>query len=165
MKIKFMQALLGLMLMAPAAASAATDDGASVDMLVLRMANETTAEFKLDDTPTVTFEDGQLLVTSASATGSYAQSDVTEFYFKKYDPTTGVGKVAGGNFSFVYDNNSDIVISGTKAAKATLYTVDGKLVKVQNVSGGNATVSVADCQPGIYVLSLENEHTFKIIKK
>lgn len=160
-----MQALLGLALFSPVAANAATGDDVSVDMLVLKMADETTAEFKLDDTPVVSFEDGQLLVKSASATGSYDQSDVTEFYFKKYDPSTGISKALGSNFSFVYDDNANVVISGTKAAKASLYTIDGKLVKSQKVNGGNATVSVVDCQAGVYVLNLENEHTFKIIKK
>ena len=102
---------------------------------------------------------------SKATSTDYDQSDVTEFYFKKYDPSTGVGSVSGGHFSFVYRDNANVVVSGTKAAKATLYTIDGKLVKSQPVDGGNVTVSLAGCQSGAYVLNLENEHTFKIIKK
>ena len=49
MRFKFMQALLGLMLVSPVAASAATDDAEPVDMLVLKMADATTAEFFLAD--------------------------------------------------------------------------------------------------------------------
>lgn len=165
MKVRFMQALLGLMLLTPAAASAADGDDASVDMLVLKLADETTAQFMLADKPAISFADGKLAVTSQSASTEYAQSDVTEFHFEKYDPSTAIGKTTGSQFAFAYSDNATVSITGTKAPKATLYTADGKLVKSVRTAGGSVTVSLADCQAGVYVLTLENEHTFKVIKK
>lgn len=160
-----MQALLGLMLFTSATASAADDEDTAVDMLVLRLADETTAKFMLADKPEISFSDGRLAVTSQNVNTDYAQSDVTEFHFEKYDPQTGIGTATGSGFAFVYNDNATVSISGTKAPKASLYTIDGKLVKSVMTTGGNVTVSLADCEAGVYVLSLEKENTFKITKK
>lgn len=160
-----MQALLGLMLLTPLAANAADEGDEAIDVLVLKMADETTAEFALADEPTVSFDNGKFTVVSQGVTTDYEQSDVTEFYFSKKSTETGIGKAAEGNFSFVYNDNANVHVSGSKASKASLYTIDGKLVKSQKVNGGSVSVSLNECQPGMYVLNLENEHSFKIIKK
>lgn len=159
-----MQALLGLMLMTPMAANA-TDGDTDVDMLVLKMTDETTKEFMIADKPIITFENDKLKVTSQSVTTDFDQAAVAEFYFQKYDPATGITAAQGKFFSFTYNDNANIVVAGTTAKKATLYTVDGKLIKAQKIANGTATINLADCQSGVYVLNLENEQSFKIIKK
>lgn len=161
-----MQALLGLMLMSPMAVNAATDDDASVDMLVLTMADQSTKEFKLDDKPEISFADGKFLVTASQVTTDYDQSEVTEFHFKKSDGTsTGINTGNEAQFSFVFNDNTNVRISGTKAKRASLYTIGGQFVKSQKVNGGSVNVSLADCGSGVYILNLENDHTFKLIKK
>lgn len=165
MKIKFMQALLGLVLLAPMAAYAAGGDETSVDLLVLKMVDETTAEFNLADKPTISFVDGKFLVTSKSVTTDYKQADVTEFHFEKKNVTDGIGPVVNGLFSFVYNDNDHVTIFGSKAKKISVYTVDGKLLKSQTITDGKVTVNLDNLKAGIYVLNLEKEHTFKIIKK
>ena len=47
----------------------------------------------------------------------------------------------------------------------SVYDANGKLLQRQKVSGGNATINVASYAPGVYILNLTNEHSFKIIKK
>lgn len=164
MKMKFINALFGLLLMAPVASSAQTANETSDEVLVLKMADNTTANFWLGYKPTVDFADDKLVITSNDATTTYNQADVAEFYFASAAETAVDGKQAA-QFSFAYNDNTHVVIAGTKAKKATIYTLDGQLVKSQKISGGNTTVSLADCQPGVYVLNLENEHSFKLIKK
>lgn len=165
MKAKFMQALLGLVCLSSLSAQAAGTDDASVDLLVLKMADASTKEFKLSEEPIISFADGKLVVTAQTVTTDYEQSDVTEFYFKKQDPSTGIDAQVANLFSFTYNDNAHVVIAGSKAQTVALYTVDGKLVKSQKVVDGAVTVDLTACSAGIYVLNLENEHTFKIIKK
>ena len=161
-----MQALLGLMLMSPLAIDAAVDGNASVDMLVLTMADQTTKEFKLDDKPVISFDNGKFLVTASQVTTDFEQSEVAEFHFKKSDGTsTGINAGSEAQFSFVYNDNTNVYISGTKAKRAVLYTIGGHLLKSQRVKGGSVNISLADCESGVYILYLENDHTFKLIRK
>ena len=90
---------------------------------------------------------------------------MTEFHFEKYSPATGIQAGKDASFSFVYNDNATVRISGTKARKAMLYTTDGQLVKSLKVNNGSVNVSLSSYQPGTYVLHLENDHTFKITKK
>lgn len=166
-KSKFMQALVGMMFLASFAAFAENGGAeSSVDLLVLKMADATTAEFELADEPVISFADGKLVVTSQSATTDYEQEAVTEFYFKKKDPVVdGINNSVGDFFSFTYKDNANVVIAGSKAKKASLYTIDGKSLQSQKVVNGTVTISLENYAPGIYVVNLEKEHTFKIIKK
>lgn len=103
-------------------------------------------------------------ITSDEISTDYPQSDVTEFYFTAI--STGIEeKVNTSTMSFSYTDNATICISGSAAGEAVLYDVNGKLLQRQKVSGGNATINVASYAPGVYILNLTNEHSFKIIKK
>lgn len=166
-KSKFMQALVGMMFLTPFAAFAENGGAdSSVDLLVLKMADATTAEFELADEPVISFADGKLVVTSQSATTDYEQEAVTEFYFKKKNPVVdGIKNTVSNLFSFTYNDNTTVVIAGSKAKKAFLYTIDGKSLQSLKVVNGAVTINLENCAPGIYVVNLENEHTFKIIKK
>ena len=169
MKIRFMQALLGLMMLAPTVAHAAAGDKV-IDMLVLKMSDESTKLFALDSLPTITLADGKFSVTSGSVTTDYEQSEVTEYYFEKVDSATAdsVTAISGptkSRFTLTYLDNDHVVITGTQARRALLYTQGGQLVATRPTAGGSVTVSLSALQPGLYVLRLENEHSFKIIKK
>lgn len=134
------------------------------EFLVLRMANSSTAEFKLSTRPVITFSDGKLLVASEEASAEYAQSDVTEFYFTAI--STGIDeKVTGSTMTFSYVDNAHVNIYGTKANSVLLYDANGRLLRRQQVTDGKASIDVSQYAPGVYVLNLTNEHSFKIIKK
>ena len=144
-----MQALLGLMMLAPTVAHATTGDRV-IDMLVLKMSDESTKLFALDSLPTITLADGKFQVTSGSVTT---------------DSVTAVTGPEASRFTLTYLDNSRVIVTGTKASKALLYTQGGQLVATQPTQGGRVTVDLSGLQRGIYVLRLENEHSFKIIKK
>ncbi len=169
MKIRFLQALLGLMMMAPTVVQAAEGDKV-IDMLVLKMTDESTKLFALDSLPTITLDGGKFSVTSGSVTTDYDQSEVAEYYFEKVDSTTAdsVTAVAGpeaSRFSLTYLDNDRVIVTGTKAPAAQLYTQGGQLLATRPTANGSVTVSLTTLQPGIYVLRLVGDHTFKIIKK
>lgn len=160
---KFLQAVLGLLLCGSLTSVAAGTDTDEPKVLVLKFADTTTADFMLADKPEITFGEGKLTVTSAAATVEYDQDAVSEYYFSA--TPTSVGKHVADGFSFRYTDNAHVVISGTTSAKVSLFDTSGKLLQSQAVTGGAVTVSVESLPAGIYILNLENEHSFKIIKK
>lgn len=165
MRIRILQVLLGLMMMAPMVARAADGDKV-IDVLVLKMADETTELFVLDDHPTITLADGKFTVTSASVNTDYNLSDVTEYHFEKVDTVTlGVEKLEKANFTLTYTDNTHVRVTGTKARVAQLYSLDGQLLTTRPTANGAVTVSLTECKPGVYVLRLENDRSFKVIRK
>lgn len=163
MNAKIFKTVLALLLLAmPAAIFAAEADDAPRQALVLKFADETTANFFLADKPTIGFADGKLTVTATELTADYEQTAVTEFYFDTITPTAIAG--VKGAFGFAYTDGV-VRVSGSKARVAALYAADGTLVESRNVVDGAVELSLANRKPGVYVLNLENEHSFKIVKK
>lgn len=165
MKGKFMQALLGLLLMAPPTAWA--DDGSETpaQALVLKFADNTETWVFLADKPEVAFADGKLVVSSQEMTTDYDQSTVTEFFFDYRSTPAGIDGTAATQPSFTYTDNNMVSITGSHAANAALYTIDGTLVQRKAVKNGAVSFTLDDCKPGVYVLDTENEHSYKLIKK
>ena len=163
MNAKIFKTVLALLLLAmPTAIFAAEADDAPRQALVLKFADETTANFFLADKPTIGFADGKLTVTATELTADYEQTAVTEFYFDTITPTAIAG--VKGAFGFAYTDGV-VRVSGSTARVATLYAADGTLVESRNVVDGAVELSLANRKPGVYVLNLENEHSFKIVRK
>lgn len=165
MKTRLLQALLVLLLLAPSLAAHADEaDNTPRQALVLKFVDDATASFFLADKPEVGFADGKLTVTSNGVATDYEQSAVAEFYFDYVVPTAIVG-TEGKAFSFTYNDNRTVKVSGAKAAEAALYAADGTLVMRKRVADGTVVLNLDNCKPGVYVLTLENEQTFKLIKQ
>lgn len=165
MKARRLQALLALLLLSPSLATYADDtDTTPRQALVLKFVDGGTASFFLADQPEVGFADGKLTVTSVGVTTDNEQSAVAEFYFDYVVPTAIAG-TESKTFSLTYTDNRTVTVGGTKAKTATLYAADGTLVARKSVVEGAVSVSLDSCNPGVYVLTLENEHTFKLIKR
>lgn len=163
MNAKIFKTVLALLLLAmPAAIFAAEADESPRQALVLKFADETTANFFLADKPTIGFADGKLTVTATELTADYEQTAVTEFYFDTIAPTAIAG--VKGAFGFAYTDGV-VRVSGSKVRVAALYAADGTLVESRNVVDGAVELSLANRKPGVYVLNLENEHSFKIVRK
>ena len=62
-------------------------------------------------------------------------------------------------------DNTHVRVTGTKARVAQLYSLDGQLLTTRPTANGAVTVSLAECKPGVYVLRLENDRSFKVIRK
>lgn len=165
MKARLLQALLALLLLAPTLAAHADEaDTTPRQALVLKFVDDATASFFLADQPEVGFADGKLTVTSVGVTTDYEQSAVAEFYFDYVVPTAIAG-TESKTFSLTYTDNRTVTVGGTKAKTATLYAADGTLVMRKRVADGTVVLNLDNCKPGVYVLTLENEQTFKLIKQ
>lgn len=163
MKATIFKTVLALLLLAmPASIFAAEADESPRQALVLKFADETTANFFLADKPTIGFADGKLTVTATELTTDYDQASVAEFYFDTITPTAIAG--VKGAFGFAYTDGV-VRVSGSTASVAALYTADGTLVERRNVVDGAVELSLSSCQPGVYVLNLGNKHSFKIVRK
>ena len=161
MKEKLLKLLFAFLACCSSAANAA--DGESAEILVLKFADARTVKFLLADKPEISFADGKLIVTSQSLTTNYEQSQVVEFHFTSV--ALGVDKNIADDFSFSYLDNTSVSVSGTHARSVSLYDISGRLVKRQHVEQGCVNVSREGCTPGTYILNLEGEHSFKIVKK
>lgn len=165
MKTRLLQALLALLLLAPSLVAHADEaDTTPRQALVLKFVDDATASFFLADKPEVGFADGKLTVTSNGVATDYEQSAVAEFYFDYVVPTAIAG-TKGNAFSFTYDDNRTVKVSGAMAAEAALYAADGTLVMRKRVADGTVVLNLDNCKPGVYVLTLENEQVFKLIKQ
>lgn len=165
MKAKFLQALLVLLLSVPIVAAAATDSETPRQALVLKFADATEETFFLADQPEVTFDGGKLKVMASGVETDFDQASVTEFYFDYRTTPTSVTSATAGKSTFSYTDNTTVSVTGSKGSVATLYTVGGKQLLRKSVEGGSVTVSLAGYAPGIYLLNIENDNTYKIIKK
>lgn len=165
MKAILLHVLYALLLLASSLAVHADDaDTMPRQALVLKFVDDATASFFLADKPEVGFTDGKLTVTSNFVATEYEQSAVEEFYFDYVVPTAIAG-TEGKAFSFTYDDNRIVKVSGVKATEAALYAADGTLVMRKRVADGAVVLNLDNCKHGVYVLKLENEQTFKLIKK
>lgn len=160
---KILTAALSLMLCLTATTLRAATADAEPQVLVLKFADATTADFLFADTPEITFGDGKIVVTSTSGSTEYDEAQVAEYYFS--ETSTGISGATVGQFSFRYTDNTHVLVSGTRATQALLYDLSGRLIKSQAVSGGSASIDLSGCAPGTYILNLANDHSFKIIKK
>lgn len=164
MKKRVLSLVLCCSLWPPLAGFVHAADTQQAEFLVLKMKDAKTAEFKLSTRPVISFADDKLVVTSDGASTDYLQSDVVEFYFTAV--TTGIQQAANlQSMTFTYVDNANVSISGSSASEALLYDANGKLLKRSAVKAGSVNVNVAPYAPGVYILNLKNEHTFKIIKK
>ena len=66
-----------------------------VNALVLNMVTDKQVIFMLDDLPIVTFEEGELVITTPNSVVSYQEDDVVKFTYSYVDPS----KVAQTTFS------------------------------------------------------------------
>lgn len=139
------------------------DDEAQPEILVLKFSGGGTAEFKLSTKPEITFSADKLKVTSEAVETEYDRTEVTEFVFTS--GTSSVGNASAGKLTLTYTDNESVSVTGTKASVAELYSTGGNLLSRQSVSGGSVTVSLQGYAPGVFILKLGNEQTFKIIKK
>lgn len=165
MKGKFMQALLGLLLMAPSAVLANDAGETPAQALVLKFADDTETWVFLADKPEVVFADGKLTVSSPEMTTDYDQSLVTEFYFDNRSTPAAIAEAEKQKPTFVFTDNNTVSVTGSHASSASLYTADGTLIQHKDVKNGAVSFSLKGCKAGVYVLNIQNEQTYKLIKK
>lgn len=115
--------------------------------------------------PKVTFDDSKLYVASNDVSDEYVLADVNKFVFDDIKETA-IAEVKDGECRLTFVDGTTVVVEGIGASKAvSLYDVAGKsLAATKADASGKAVVSLASCQPGVYVVSVEGGKAYKVIK-
>ena len=125
---------------------------------------ESKQSYVLATRPKVTFDDSKLYVASNDVSDEYVLADVNKFVFD--DIQTAIAEVKDGECRLTFVDGTTVVVEGIGASKAVcLYDVAGKsLAATKADASGKAVVSLASCQPGVYVVSVEGGKAYKVIK-
>ena len=142
----------------------AADSEALVTRLTISKLDGSEIHFALADKPTVSFADGNIVVTNNEEMVSYPKSEVADFHF-----TTGtmdaLDKVDADDVLIQFVDNNHIVISGPGITTATAYNLQGIAVAQAKASNGTLTIDLSDMTAGVYVVAIANHPTMKFLKK
>lgn len=156
--------LLSLMLALAAMTMQAQDEYST---LVVETMEGTKLEISLQKAPKVQMTDNAFIITCGEEIIGYTYGEVRKYYFKlsKYVSVEPVADERTIRVTFV--DNATVVISGVDNPEVIrLYTLDGSRVAPQvEVAEGVITVSLSALDAGFYILNIDNEQSFKLLKR
>ena len=142
----------------------AADTEAIVTRLTISKLDGSEVHFALADKPVITFADGNLVISNGEELISYPKTEVADFHF-----TTGtmsaISQVEADDVMIQFVDNNHIVISGPGITSATAYNLQGMAVAQAKASDGAVTLDLSDKTAGVYLVSIPNHPTQKILKK
>lgn len=156
-KLHFIFALAALLLLP------ATLLAQQVECLILTQSDGTVTKFALADAPVITFNDGEITVTSGDNTLTTSLEGLTAYY-DEAEPTAVKAVKADGEARPVF-SFGQARFEGMKAGSlVTVYTVGGVLV-LQTAADGNgrASVDLSNLPQGVYILNASG-HSYTISK-
>lgn len=135
--------------------------------LVVETMEGTKLEISLQKAPKVQMTDNAIIITCGEEITGYTYGEVRKYYFKlsKYVSVEPVADEHTIRVTFV--DNATVVISGVDNPEVIrLYTLDGSRVAPQvEVAEGVITVSLSALDAGFYILNIDNEQSFKLLKR
>lgn len=157
--------LLAVMLVMPCSLQA--EELTEVQYLVLTQTDGTIiAKFALSDSPVMTFQDGDVLVTCGDKTIQSSLEGIVSCTFSNELVTTGIRETvrpsSDGQPQFSFGTAS---FEGMQpGSRIIVYTLDGKAVASTVTDGeGRASISFANLQHGVYILRTPGK-SYKISK-
>lgn len=120
-------------------------------------------KIKLEDEPTTSYVDGQLVITTLTNTVSFPLENVRRYTYAEYPSGLDMQKVANITFS---NDGETITFTGLKPnTEVALYNVAGQMLR-RVVADGSSRVSmtVSDLIMGVYIVKADNV-TYKITKR
>lgn len=137
----------------------------SKDALVVTFVDNSSQIFILEDTPKVTFNDASMHIASLQLEEDYNVADVKTFTFDTVE-TNAVAALHANETRLTFIDGKNVLIEGLTAnEQVRIYDVNGRQLRqtVANNSG-SASVSVADLNAGVYIISALHNN-YKIIKR
>ena len=159
-----MKKILILIVFALALPSAMNAQGESQRLVVWQKSGEK-VYFDLDEEPETTFEAGKLVITTSKTTAYYLLENVLRYTFEgQLGPTT-IAKVRPGEIKFSQGEDMMKFEGLAEGTRLELYSVDGKLLGVQQARAGEPSiVSLKDMPLGTYIVKA-GEATYKFQKR
>ena len=135
--------------------------------LVVETKEGTKLEISLQKAPKVQMTDEAFIITCGEELIGYTYGEVRKYYFKlsKYVSVEPVVEERTIRVTFV--DNATVVISGVDNPEVIrLYTLEGTLAEPQvEVDEEKITVSLSALDAGFYILNIDNEQSFKLLKR
>ena len=125
----------------------------------------TQIQFLLNDEPTTTFENGNLVITTNQGVFSYPLAQMSKYTHEGLPEGIDVPTVAPGDI-LVRQNNEAMLIEGLPDNQLVeVYSADGKLILSQRAAAGQSTLLNLTTQPqGTYIVNV-GQTSFKFVKQ
>lgn len=122
--------------------------------------------YVLTERPKVTFDATSLFVTGTTVSDTYRIAEVDKFVFDKGNPTD-IRDVASGEVRLTFVDGENVLLEGLQpSAVVRLFDISGKsLASLKATADGKASVSLEGGEAGVYVVSISDGRTFKVMKK
>ena len=132
--------------------------------LVVELTNGQTANYLLQDKPTLTVAGTQLKIATATVQASYERSEVKKFYFTT--ESTSVNEIVKNAFVYKQTDANHLEISGlSEDERITVCDMAGRTMGTVSQTNGAALISLSGHQRGVYLIKVGNSQTIKFIKK
>jgi len=159
--MKKMLFLFAILLAMPVVANAQTD----TQRLVVWLKSGQKVYHDLNDEPETTFSDGRLWLETDKVSVSYPLTDVLRYTFEGKLGPTSITKIRPGELSFSQGDDMMKFEGLAEGTRLELYSVDGKLLGVQQVRAGEPSiVSLKGMPSGTYIVKV-GEATYKFQKR
>ena len=118
-----------------------------------------------DFEPTVTFDDGQLVVTTKYLdVYFYDLNEIRKLTYKNEDGS-GINDIVAEKALMKFNGDDIVFTSLEKGTNILVYAANGMLMMNKSVAdAGDCTLSLSGLSQGVYVINV-NGKTFKIVKK
>lgn len=125
----------------------------------------TQIQFLLNDEPTTTFENGNLVITTNQGVFSYSLAQMSKYTHEGLPEGIDVPTVAPGDI-LVRQNSEAMLIEGLPDNQLVeVYSADGKLILSQRAAAGQSTLLNLTAQPqGTYIVNIGST-SFKFVKQ
>lgn len=135
----------------------------SVNALVLNMVSDKQVIFMLDDLPIVTFEEGELVITTPKNVVSYQDGDVVKFTYSYVDPSK-VAQTTMSDTMFKFEGNVLSAYNLEPLSDVSVFTVDGTLIiSAKAGANGEITLSIPQLSGNVVVVKTSVAN-FKMMK-
>lgn len=132
--------------------------------LVVELTNGQTANYLLQDKPTLTVAGTQLKIATATVQASYERAEVKKFYFTT--ESTRVNKIVKNALVYRQTDANNLEISGLSGdERITVCDMAGRTMGTVSQTNGAALISLSGHQSGVYLIKVGNSQTIKFIKK
>lgn len=139
--------------------------GSTTPRLIVWKADGSKTYYELNDMPETTFENGNLVIKTKSASVSYPLTEVLRYTYDGLS-TKGVSEARSVSKALVKREPNTVTLANLKEGTVVqLFNSDGMLLDTKTSNGkGHVVISVAAQPSGVYLVKYESQ-TLKLIKQ
>lgn len=136
--------------------------------LVIELNNSKKHSYSLEEKPVISFNNDKLVIETDNIKLDYLIDDIAKYYFSEAAETDVEDiKYDVNNIHFTYTNPDFLLIEGVTGNENVLvYEINGRTCPVDILKSDNCIKVQLNTLPnGLYIINVDNKHSFKIIRK